>query len=138
MRTLGIDYGRRRLGLALSDVEGILASPLLVRRRLRLDQDLAFLADLTREHAVREVVVGLPRNMDGSLGEMAQEVLDFARALRERIAVPIVPFDERLTSSEAERVLVEANLSRERRRTVRDSLAAVLILQGYLNSRRGH
>lgn len=134
MRILGIDYGRRRLGLALSDDGSILASPLPVRRRLGLDADIRFLEDLARSHAVAEVVVGLPRNMDGSLGEMAEEVLTFARALERRMAVPVATFDERLTSSEAERVLVEADLSRRRRRTLRDSLAAVLILQAYLDS----
>ena len=138
MRILGIDYGRRRLGLALSDEGGILASPLPVRLRGGLDKDMAFLASLAEEHHVAQAVIGLPQNMNGSLGEMAHEALEFARALQEKLALPVVPFDERLTSSEAERVLVAADLSRSRRRAVRDSLAAVLILQGYLDSLHGH
>jgi len=137
MRILGIDYGRRRLGLALSDEGRILASPLPARLRSGLGKDMAFLAALAGEHHVARAVVGLPRNMNGSLGEMARETLHFARALQEKLTVPVIPFDERLTSSEAERVLVEADLSRSRRRAVRDSLAAVLILQGYLDSLHG-
>ena len=137
MRILGIDYGRRRLGLALSDEDRILASPLPGHLRGRLGKDMAFLAGLAGEHHVTQAVIGLPRNMNGSLGEMARETLDFARALQEKLALPVIPFDERLTSSEAERVLVEANLSRRRRRSMRDSLAAVLILQGYLDSLHG-
>ena len=138
MRILGIDYGRRRLGLALSDEDGILASPLPARFRGESDKDMAFLAGLAGEHHVARAVVGLPQNMNGSLGEMAHEALDFARVLQEKLALPVIPFDERLTTSEAERVLVAADLSRSRRRGVRDSLAAVLILQGYLDSLHGH
>jgi len=136
VRILGIDYGRRRLGLALSDEGEILASPLAVYARSKLDQDLAFLAYLIEEREVKKIVLGLPRNMNGSCGEMEQEVLAFAAALHEASSLPVDTFDERLTSVEAERVLIQANLSRKRRKTQRDSLAAVLILQGYLDSLR--
>ena len=136
MRTLGIDYGRKRLGLALSDEDGILASPLSVYQRRDIDRDLAFLADLVVEKGVRRIILGLPRNMDGSLGEMAQEVLAFVAVLKEKTDLPVDTFDERLTSAEAERVLIQADLSRRRRKNLRDSLAAVLILQGYLESRK--
>lgn len=136
MRTLGIDYGRSRLGLALSDEAGILASPLPVHRRRGLEENLAFLAALVSREGIGEVVVGLPVNMDGSLGEMANEALAFAEALTERLGLPVTPFDERLTTAEAERVLLEANFSRARRKGLRDSLSAVLILQGYLEKRR--
>jgi putative Holliday junction resolvase len=138
MRTLGIDYGRRRLGLALSDEDGLLASPVPARLRSGLDEDLAFLADLARERAVAQVVIGLPQNMNGSLGEMALEVLAFARTLEEKLNLRVIPFDERLTSSEAERVLIQADLSRRQRRGLRDGLAAVLILQSYLDSLRAN
>jgi len=134
VRILGIDYGRRRLGLALSDEGGILASPLDVYSRRKLDQDLAFLTHLIAEREVKKIVLGLPLNMNGSLGEMAQEVLAFAASLHEASSLPVDTFDERLTSVEAERVLVQANLSRKRRKAQSDSLAAVLILQGYLES----
>jgi putative Holliday junction resolvase len=134
MRILGIDYGQKRLGLALSDEEGILASPLSSYSRRILDQDLDFLAALAKEKQVRQIVVGLPRNMNGSLGEMAKEAFAFEAALKEKIQIPTATFDERLTSSEAERLLIQADISRRRRRTLRDSLAAVLILQGYLET----
>ncbi len=136
MRILGIDYGHKRLGLALSDEEEILASPLPVYLRHDLNQDLAFLVALAKENQVGRIVVGLPRNMDGSLGEMAKEVLAFVDALKEKINLPVDTFDERLSSTEAERVLIQADLSRKRRKNLKDSLSAVLILQGYLESRK--
>jgi len=134
MRILGIDYGKKRLGLALSDEEETLASPLSVYQRRDLDRDLAFIAHLVDEKNVGRVVVGLPRNMDGTLGEMAQEVLAFVETLKKKTDLPIDTFDERLSTAEAERVLIQADLSRKRRKTLRDSLAAVLILQGYLEN----
>jgi len=133
MRILGIDYGHRRLGIAVSDDEKILASPLPVYSRRNLDVDLAFLLDIVKENEVERAVVGLPRNMNGSIGKMAKEVLSFAGKLQRKINIPVSTFDERMTSVEAERVLVETNLSRKRRKGLRDSIAAVLILQGYLD-----
>jgi len=135
MRILGIDYGHKRLGLALSDEGETLASPLPVYQRRDTKEDRAFLAALIKEKQVRKIVVGLPRNMDGSLGEMANEVLAFVDALK-KTHLPIDTFDERLSTAEAERVLIQADLSRKRRKTLRDSLSAVLILQGYLESKR--
>ena len=134
MRILGIDYGHKRLGLALSDEGETLASPLAVYQRRDLDRDLAFLAQLVEEKEVGRIVVGLPRNMDGSLGEMAQKVLAFVDTLKKKTHLPVDTFDERLSTAEAERVLIQANLSRKRRKNLKDSLAAVLILQGYLES----
>lgn len=136
MRILGIDYGRRHLGLALSDEGETLASPLAVYSRRKLGQDLTFLARLIKAREVKKIVLGLPLNMNGSLGEMAKEVLTFVDALKEKINLPVDTFDERLSSAEAERVLIQADLSRKRRKTLKDSLAAVLILQGYLESQR--
>ena len=138
MRILGIDYGHKRLGLALSDQDEILASPLPVYQRRDTDQDLAFLADLVVEKGVRRIVLDLPCNMDGSLGEIAQEVFAFVDALKKKIDIPVDTFDERLTSAEAERVLIQADLSRKRRKNRRDSLAAVLILQGYFESLKNY
>ncbi len=134
MRVLGIDYGRRRIGLALSDEEGILASPLPTYVRGRSEErDIAGLASLIARHGVTAVVVGLPLNMNGSRGEMAREAEAFADRIRQKTTLPVELFDERLTSSEAERVLLEADLSRRRRKELRDSLSAVLILQGRLD-----
>ena len=134
MRVLGIDYGRRRIGLALSDEEGILAStlPTYVRGRSE-ERDIARLATLIARHGATAVAVGLPLNMDGSRGEMARAAEAFADRIQKKTALPVELFDERLTSSEAERVLLEANLPRRRRKELRDSLSAVLILQGHLD-----
>lgn len=134
MRVLGIDYGHRRIGLALSDEEGILASPLPTYVRERSEaRDITALTSLIDKHGVTAVVVGLPLNMNGSRGEMAREAEAFADRIRQETELPIELFDERLTSSEAERVLLEADLPRRRRKELRDSLSAVLILQGHLD-----
>jgi putative Holliday junction resolvase len=131
-RVLGIDFGEKRLGLALSDESRTLASPLAVYERKDLQSDLRFLRDLILRYQITEIVLGLPLNMDGSLGPKAQQVLEFKRALEESLKLPVHTFDERFTTAEAERALLEANMSRRKRKTKRDALAAVLILQGYL------
>lgn len=134
-RVLALDLGEKRIGLAVSDPEGLLASGRGVYLRRGLEEDLAYLERLVVEEGIKEVVLGLPQRLDGSLGPEAQAVLDFKALLEERLKLPVALFDERLTTAEAERVLLEANLSRKRRKGVRDELAAVLILQGYLNAR---
>jgi putative Holliday junction resolvase len=131
-RVLGIDFGEKRLGLALSDESRTLASPLAVYERKDLQSDLRFLRDLILRYQITEIVLGLPLNMDGSLGPKAQQVLEFKRALEESLKLPVHTFDERFTTAEAERTLLEANMSRRQRKAKRDALAAVLILQGYL------
>jgi putative Holliday junction resolvase len=131
-RVLGIDFGEKRLGLALSDESRTLASPLAVYERKDLQSDLRFLRDLILRYQITEIVLGLPLNMDGSLGLKAQQVLEFKRALEESLKLPVHTFDERFTTAEAERALLEANMSRRQRKAKRDALAAVLILQGYL------
>jgi len=133
-RVLGIDFGEKRLGLALSDESRTLASPLTVYERADLQSDLRFLGDLIARYQIAEIVLGLPLNMDGSLGPKAQEVLEFKRALEKSLKLPVHTFDERLTTAEAERALLEANMSRRKRKAKRDALAAVLILQGYLQA----
>lgn len=135
-RALGIDYGRKRLGLALSDEDGILASPLPTLRRGHLEDDVQALAGLAARSGANRIVVGLPQNMDGSLGGMAREVLAFVGALRRASGLEVTTFDERLTSTEAERVLGEAGLGPRRKKILQDGLAAVLILQGDLDRHR--
>jgi len=135
MRVLGIDYGRRRMGLAISDEAQFLARPLDAYLRTRsLKKDLESLAHLAREHEVGSVVVGLPLNMDGTKGEMALEVEEFVVQLQAVANIDVVVSDERLTSVEAERVLLEGDVKRKDRKRLRDGLAATLILQGYLDS----
>lgn len=132
-RVLGIDYGERRLGLAISDETRTIASGLEVYERRSLKEDLQHLREVVEREGAERVVLGLPLNLDGSLGPKAQEVLQFKEQLEEALSIPVELADERLTTQEAERVLLEADLSRRRRREVRDRLAAVLILQSYLD-----
>lgn len=135
MRILGIDYGRRRIGLAVSDEAEFLARPLDPYQRTHsLRKDLEYLARLAREFETATIVVGLPLNMDGSKGEMAVEVEEFVSQLQELVKIDIIVSDERLTSAEAERVLLEGDVKRKDRKRLRDGLAATLILQGYLDS----
>ncbi len=134
MRVLGLDVGEKRIGIALSDEMGWTAQGLTVLQRKGLEDDLREIKDLIETVEVSAVVVGLPKNMDGSLGSSAQRVLSFAREIEELIFVPVILWDERWTTTEATRLLLKADLSRKKRRKVVDKLAAVLILQGYLDS----
>jgi putative Holliday junction resolvase len=134
MRVLGLDIGEKRIGIAVSDELKCTAQGMQVLTRNGLADDLEALKKLVAVSEISEVVVGLPKNMDGSLGEAAQKVLSFAKTMEESLSIPVILWDERLTTSEATRLLVEADLSRAKRRKVVDKLAAVLILQGYLDS----
>jgi len=134
-RHLGLDVGDRRIGLALSDETATLASPLATLLRVGPRKDAAAVAELARRHEVREVVVGLPLNMDGTRGPQARKVLAFAEALRRRLGVPVVAWDERLTTVEAHERLREAGRGWRERKRVVDQAAAVVILQEYLDHR---
>ncbi|MDI6853955.1 MAG: Holliday junction resolvase RuvX [Deltaproteobacteria bacterium] len=133
-RILALDIGRKRIGLAVSDPLGLTAQGLGVLERKGREADLAYLLEVAREYEVQEILVGLPRHMDGRLGAQAEEILDLARALGEALGAPVATWDERLSTKEAERVLIAADMSRRRRRQVVDKLAAVLILQAYLDA----
>lgn len=136
MRIGGLDVGDRRIGVAISDEQGWTAQPVDVVHRTRLDRDLAALRDVFAPFAPTTIVIGLPKNMNGTIGPQAQKVLAFAKEVEEALAVPIVMWDERLSTVGAERVLLEADLSRAKRRKVIDRAAAAFILQGYLDSLR--
>ncbi len=135
MRILGLDVGDRWIGVALSDPTGTLASGLPTLERVGPKKDLKRVAELAREHEVGQVVVGLPLKLDGSAGAQANKVLEFIEALRVRVGVPVVPWDERLTTVAAHNALIEGNVSRRGRKRVVDKVAAVLILQNYLDYR---
>ena len=134
-RILALDVGRKRIGLAVSDPLGLIAQGLKVLERRDWDLDLARLVDVARAYRIQEILVGLPRHMDGRLGDQAEEILALARALGEALGARVVTWDERLSTVEAERLLIEADLSRRRRRQVVDQVAATIILQAYLDSR---
>lgn len=135
-RVLALDLGGRRIGLAISDELGWTAQGLPTLERGTLSIDLTRLREIVSEYHIRKVIVGLPRNMNGSLGPQAGRVLEFIESLKNRLKLEVIPWDERLTTVAAERVLLEADLSRAKRRKKVDQVAAVLILQGYLDNRR--
>jgi putative holliday junction resolvase len=135
IRILGLDLGEKRIGVALSDALGLTAQGLTVLARQGLKLDLDQVAALVRKHEVQEIVIGLPRHMDGRLGEGAAEVFLWAQELQERLGLPVHTMDERLTTMQAERVLLAADVSRRKRRQVIDKMAAGLILQAFLDTR---
>jgi len=135
VRKLGIDYGDVRIGFALSDIMGIIASPLEVYARQNLKADLQYISALIEKNAVDAVIIGLPLNMDGSEGERAEHTYEFAEVLKKacnNISVHFV--DERLTSAASERMLIAADVRREKRKQIIDKIAAQAILQSYLDN----
>ncbi len=136
MRIMGLDLGETRIGVALSDELLLTAQGLCVIHSRGIANDLAQVLELIESHAVTELVIGLPRNMDGSCGVMAEKAKDFGRRIAERKPeLKLEYWDERLTTTAAQRVLVDADMSRSRRRKVVDKVAAGLILQGYMDLR---
>jgi putative Holliday junction resolvase len=132
-RLIGIDVGTKTLGLALSDVTRTIASGLTTLARSKFTADARRLLELAQEHGVGGFVIGLPINLDGSEGPRAQATRAFARNLGRLTAIPILYWDERLSTAAAERTLLEADMSRRRRAQVIDKVAATLILQGALD-----
>ena len=132
-RLLGIDLGTKTIGLALSDVTRMIASPLTTIRRTKLKADLELLRQIVGEHKISGFVMGLPRNLDGTDGPRVQATRAFIRNLQQAIPLPVLLWDERLTTAAAERMLIDADQSRKRRAEVIDKLAATLILQNALD-----
>ena len=140
MRWVGLDFGSKTVGVAVSDPLGLTAQPVeIVRRKSenKLRQTLARIEELIREYRVTELVLGFPKNMNNTLGERAAKSLEFKEMLERRTGLPVVMWDERLTTVEANRAMIEGKVRREERGRYVDAIAAVLILQGYLD-RRGN
>jgi putative holliday junction resolvase len=133
MRVLAIDFGAKRIGTAVSDALGITVRPVETIRRSSVERDIARLKSLVEELEAEAVVFGLPLRMDGTQGEAAASAMRFAERLRSRIAVPLFTQDERLTSYEAEQMMIERGYGREQRRARSDEFAAMIILQDYLS-----
>jgi len=133
MRILGLDVGDRYIGIAVSDALGITAQGI---GRIDRDKWQEKLPKLIEEYNIESVVIGLPRMMNGSIGIQGEKVKRFASELRKYVHLPITLWDERLSTVSAERMLIEADISRKRRRSLRDKVSAVIILQNYLDSRR--
>jgi putative holliday junction resolvase len=132
-RLLGIDLGRARIGLAVSDELGMLAHPLETFPAASSKKLMERIAAIVRERTIERIVVGLPRNMDGSVGSAAAEALTFVETLRAQLSCPVVTWDERLTTVAANRALQEAGRKTRTTRGQVDQVAAQMILQGYLD-----
>ncbi len=132
MRILGIDPGEKRIGLAISDPLGITAQGLEIIHYATIEEALEKIICVCREYEISRVVIGNPINMSGSKGAASEKAETFAGLLREKLAVPVVMIDERLTSSSAEKVLISGGVSRKKRKAVKDKIAAVLILETYM------
>jgi putative Holliday junction resolvase len=136
MRTMGLDLGSHTIGVAISDELRMTAQGLKTIRRGSMEEDLRELTAIISQFEVDKVVVGLPRNMDGTLGEQAKKALKWIKTIEERTHLPVISWDERLSTVAATRILLEADLSRRKRKKTVDKLAAVLILQGFLDHSR--
>jgi len=134
-RKMGLDLGNVNIGIAFSDPLAMFASGFVNYRRQSLEQDLKYIADLSVEKQVDTIVVGLPKNMDGTDGERVQFTYDFCEELKKYTSLPIVYQDERLTTVSAEKLLISADVRREKRKTVIDEVAASIILQSYLDKK---
>ncbi len=136
MRILGLDVGAKTVGVAISDELGWTAQGITT---IAIDEEtgdfgMDELEKIIKQYEVEKIVVGLPKNMNGTIGPRGEASLRFADMLRERFLLPVVMWDERLSTMAAERILLEADLSRRKRKKVVDKIAAVMILQGYLDS----
>ncbi|MEH7482621.1 Holliday junction resolvase RuvX [Neobacillus drentensis] len=137
MRVLGLDVGTKTVGVALSDEFGWTAQGLTTLKINEEKNVFGFeeIGQLIKEYQVDTVVIGLPKNMNGTIGPRAEASMQYAREIESKFAVPTVLWDERLTTMAAERVLLEADVSRKKRKKVIDKMAAMIILQGYLDSK---
>ena len=137
MRILAIDHGTKRIGIAVSDELKMIAQPLEYILAAPFAGFLARLNDLIHDKQVELILVGMPRNMDGSYGPAALKVQDFVAVLKGALAVPIKTWDERLTSAQANRLLIQGNVRRDKRKEKVDAMAAAILLQSYLDGLAG-
>ena len=135
MRVLALDHGTKRIGVAISDEMAVIAQPLEFIPAEPFNQFLERLKALIRDRQVDLLLVGMPRNMDGSYGSSALRVQEFVAVLKGTISIPIQTWDERLTSAQANRFLIQADVRRQERKAKVDKMAAAILLQSYLDSR---
>ncbi|WP_031515617.1 Holliday junction resolvase RuvX [Desulfofalx alkaliphila] len=133
MRIMGLDVGDKTIGVAISDLMGWTAQGIEVIRRTNEEADINRLAELVDEYQVEKIVVGLPKNMNGTLGPQGEKVQIFSTLIKNKLSLPLEFWDERLTTVAAEKLLIGADVSRKKRKKVVDKMAAALILQGYLD-----
>ncbi|AWB45668.1 Holliday junction resolvase RuvX [Paenibacillus sp. CAA11] len=135
MKIMGLDYGDRRIGVAVSDALGWTAQGVETIERRRDESELLRIAELVQEHNIEEIIVGLPKNMNGTIGPRGEICMEFAEKLKLQLNLPVHLWDERLTTVSAHRTLLEADVSRKKRKQVVDKMAAIFILQNYLDSK---
>lgn len=133
MRILSLDVGSRTIGVACSDALLLTAQGIETIRRTSLEKDFARIQEIIDEYEVHEIVVGMPKNMNGTKGDRAEKTEEFVAKMQEVISLPVHFWDERLSTVMAEKSLIAADVSRKKRKTVIDKMAAVVILQGYLD-----
>lgn len=139
MRIMGLDYGSRTVGVAMSDellITAQVIETITRKEENKLRKTLARIDELVKEYNVEQIVLGYPKNMNNTLGERIEKTMEFKEALERRTGLPIVLWDERLTTIAAERSLIESNVRREHRKDYVDQVAAAFILQGYLDGRK--
>ena len=136
MRIMGLDYGTKRIGVAMSDELLLTAQGSKTIFNNTLSETIAAIGKLINDNGVVEIVVGLPISMNGTHSQKTKEVIVFTEELMKSVPVPVKTWDERLTTAQAERALLEADMSRAKRKRLNDMVAAQLILQGYLDHRR--
>ena len=135
-RIMGLDIGDKTIGVAVSDLMGLTAQGVTTIKRVGKKKDIEAIKQIIAEKQVNKIVSGLPKNMNGTVGPQGEKVQKFCELLKEETNLPIEFWDERLSTVAAERSLIEGNVRRENRKQVIDMLAAVIILQGYLDSKR--
>ena len=136
MRILGLDVGSKTIGVAISDPLGWTAQGIDTIRRKNKEQDIELVHKICKDYGVETIVIGLPKNMNGTLGPQGEKVIKFCELLEEETGIKIEYWDERLSTVAAERTLIQGNVRRENRKGVIDMVAAVIILQGYLDRQR--
>lgn len=133
-KIMGLDVGDKTIGIAMSDLLGLTAQGLSTIRRKSKKEDYCLLKEIIDEHRVEKVVVGLPKNMNGTIGPQAEKTIKFAEKLKNKFDVELIYQDERLTSKSAERMLIDGDVRREKRKDLIDKVAATFILQAYLDT----
>lgn len=133
MSMIGLDIGERRIGVSVSDPEKKVATGLKTLERKSIKEDINNIESIIKDYQIEEIVLGYPKNMDGSMGDTAKKVLNFGEELRNFIDLKITFWDERVTTLEAEKALIKRGVRRKKRKKVIDTLSAILILQNYLD-----
>lgn len=133
MRILGLDVGSKTIGVAISDPLGWTAQGITTIKRTKKEQDIEEIRKICKEYSVESIVVGLPKNMNGTIGDSGEKVIEFSEKIKEVLGLKVEMWDERLTTVAAHKAMLEADLSRAKRKKIVDKIAAIYILQGYLD-----